>query len=305
MSSVFISHSHNDKEIVRKLASDLAANGIDTWVDEAEIMVGDSLIEKINEGINQSDYILFVVSNSSVQSTWVQQEIRKAFDLEIQKGSHKILPVVVDDVKVPLFLRDKKYADISSPDRYDAGLAQLIEVLRQPESSQTASIRELINIPDLAKEVAKEVVQILNVDSQGIRRESITPSPGDSKLVFVIISFSPDMDPIFEGIQAAGQVHGLRVERVKDVPGDYRITSKILEMIANARLIVADLSHERPNVYFELGYARGIGKSVITTARENTEVHFDVRDWTCKFYNDSRTLERHLVERFEYELRRG
>ncbi len=60
------------------------------------------------------------------------------------------------------------------------------------------------------------------------------------------------MDPIFEGIKAAGEAHGLRVERVKDVLGDYRITNKIIEMIHKARLIVADLTHERPNVYFEL-----------------------------------------------------
>ena len=73
-------------------------------------------------------------------------------------------------------------------------------------------------------------------------------------------------------------------------------------MIQKARLIVADLTHERPNVYFEVGYARGLGKTVITTAREGTNLHFDVKDWTCTFYNDSRVLERHLQERFAFEL---
>ncbi len=110
------------------------------------------------------------------------------------------------------------------------------------------------------------------------------------------------MEPIFEGIKAAGQNHGLKVERVKDIPGDYRINDKIVQMIQAARIIVADLTHERPNVYFELGYSRGLGKTVVTIAREDTKLHFDVKDWTCFFYNDSRVVERFLDERFAYEL---
>src|SRR5215472_8908980 len=69
-----------------------------------------------------------------------------------------------------------------------------------------------------------------------------------------------------------------RAERVKDVQGDYRITETILAMIRQARFVVADLTHERPNVYFELGYARGLGKTVITLLRAGTIAHFDVRD---------------------------
>jgi nucleoside 2-deoxyribosyltransferase len=75
-------------------------------------------------------------------------------------------------------------------------------------------------------------------------------------------------------------------------------------MILTSRFIVADLTHERPNVYFELGYARGAGKSVITIARQNAEIHFDVKDWTYIPYIDSRTLERDLKDRLMNELQR-
>ena len=68
-----------------------------------------------------------------------------------------------------------------------------------------------------------------------------------SSLVFVICPFSEDMDPIFEGIREAAKAVGLEAKRVKDVIGDYRITSKVMSLIAQARLIVADLSHARPN----------------------------------------------------------
>ena len=89
---------------------------------------------------------------------------------------------------------------------------------------------------------------------------------------------------------------------MQDVPGDYKITNKIIELIEKARFVVADLTHERPNVYFELGYVRGVGKTIVTIARKGTKLHFDVKDWTCEFYTDSRSLEKQLIERFKFEL---
>jgi len=75
--------------------------------------------------------------------------------------------------------------------------------------------------------VAKELVHILKVNSYGIRVDNDL-SKLDHKLVFVIIANFPDMNPIFEWIQIAGEFHNLRVERVKDIIGDYRITEKII-----------------------------------------------------------------------------
>jgi len=119
--------------------------------------------------------------------------------------------------------------------------------------------------------------------------------------VFVITSFSPDMEPIFEGIRAAGAKNNLKVARVIDIDEDYKITDKIAEMIDNATLIVADLTHGKQNVYYELAVARTLGKKIITIAREGTKLHFLVRDWNCKFYNDSRVIEEYLTKRFAQE----
>lgn len=121
--------------------------------------------------------------------------------------------------------------------------------------------------------------------------------------VFVIILFSPDMEPVFEGIRAAGAKNNLKFARVIDLDEDYRIIDKIMEMIYNARLIVADLTHEKQNVYYELAVARTLGKRVITIAREGTKLHFFVRNRTCTFYNDSRVIEKYLTKRFAQEKR--
>ena len=144
------------------------------------------------------------------------------------------------------------------------------------------------------------------MEKLGSRPQIDTTEPGlmDDELVFVVSSFAPEMEPIFQAIAAAARTMGLHAERVKDVKGDYRTRDKIFTMIERARFIVADLTYGSPNVYFELGYARALRKTVITILRAGSTVHFDVQDWTYLEYIDSRPLESDLVERFKWELQR-
>jgi hypothetical protein len=107
----------------------------------------------------------------------------------------------------------------------------------------------------LVRDVTEQVVARLGIEKQRAAYGGAEKTTDDT-LIFVPTSFTQEMEPIFEGISAAASQVGLRAERVKDVVGDYRITEQVMKMIQSARLIVADLSLERPNVYFELGYAR-------------------------------------------------
>src|SRR5205823_3540922 len=79
----------------------------------------------------------------------------------------------------------------------------------------------------------------------------IEPPKIDDNLVFVITAFNEDSEVIYEGIRAAAESLHLTAKRVKDEIGDYQITERLLNMIRSARLVVCDLSFERPNVYFE------------------------------------------------------
>ena len=66
MSSVFISYSHKDKSFVKMLANDLRYNGHTVWIDDAEVLVGDSLVEKICDGI--VDFFDFAV----IADNWLE-----------------------------------------------------------------------------------------------------------------------------------------------------------------------------------------------------------------------------------------
>src|SRR5215469_15767849 len=152
---------------------------------------------------------------------------------------------------------------------------------------------------DLVGEVAAEVMRQLRARAL----DSAPWPPTDDELVFVACSLDPDMDPVYDAVACAATSVGLRTVRIKDFQRDYRITDKILILVQGARLVVADLSHDEPNVYFALGYAFGLGKNVITTLKTGAIPHFDVHNLPCLEYMDSRPLERRLRERFRLELK--
>lgn len=95
--SVFLSHSSPDKRFVRWLAEHLRTEGAKVWIDESEIKVGDSLIDKISEGIDRCDYLAAVISPSSVDSEWVRRELNIALTQEIKGRRVKVLPLIIGD----------------------------------------------------------------------------------------------------------------------------------------------------------------------------------------------------------------
>ncbi len=298
MPLVFLSYAREDAAMVDRIAGDLKAKGINVWLDRDSLNPGESWVEQIEGAINRSDFLLFFISRGSLKSKWALVEYRAAFTALRKSGGTRIIPVLLEEVgQLPPFLASIQYADFTKS--YHAGLRSLVRALQKPTGPKP---NEIVDSKKLVHEVAGEVAKLLGLENPPVR-----PAGGqsDHKLVFVIMSFLPDMQPVFDGIASAASAVGLTAKRVKDVEGDYRITDKAIELIRSARLIVVDLTHERPNVYFELGYARGLGRRVVTIARKNSTIHFDVKDWKYLEYVDSRVLERDLRKRFEYELARS
>jgi predicted peroxiredoxin len=127
----FISHSTKNKPFVRKLAADLVANGVKVWIDEQRILVGDSIPEKIAQGLAESDFFLLVVSESSVASSWVKKELSTALVNEIERRKVTILPIKLDNADMPDSIRDKLYADFRGS--YDDGLSKLLQSIKARE----------------------------------------------------------------------------------------------------------------------------------------------------------------------------
>jgi hypothetical protein len=88
----FISHASEDKAIVIALADALRAAGLRIWLDQQELRLGDSLREKIDEGLAQSRYGIVLLSPSFLGKRWPLREINGLFALE-ESGQKVILPV--------------------------------------------------------------------------------------------------------------------------------------------------------------------------------------------------------------------
>jgi hypothetical protein len=109
----------------------------------------------------------------------------------------------------------------------------------------------------------------------------------ERNLVFVAMSFNQDMQEVYSAIKDECTKLGLRATRVDENIGSGFIIREITDLIERAEFIVFDLTHERPNVYYELGYAHGVGNEpldVLLIAKEGTNIHFDIAPFRVQFY---------------------
>ena len=128
--TVFISYNSDDAPFATALANHLRTRRIRPWIDQEEIRVGDSLIGRIGKALHDNDFIVAVLSPSSVRSEWVRRELNEALTREIRDRRVVVLPVIARDCKIPAFLADKRYADFTK--NYDVALDALVRSIQQP-----------------------------------------------------------------------------------------------------------------------------------------------------------------------------
>lgn len=73
--SVFLSYTSENLDLARRIAETLEANGIETWWDKWCISPGDSLRQKIDEGISECTHFLVLLTPQSISKPWVNQEM--------------------------------------------------------------------------------------------------------------------------------------------------------------------------------------------------------------------------------------
>ena len=130
--AIFISYAHADAEFVDTLAMNLVQRHVHVWMDKWELRVGDSILNRIQEAIKQSGALLIILSRASVASTWCNKELNAGLVRELGENRVLVLPVLIEDCDIPLFLQDKKYADFRTS--FDSGLNDLVDSLAKVTS---------------------------------------------------------------------------------------------------------------------------------------------------------------------------
>src|SRR5262249_39087160 len=126
--------------------------------------------------------------------------------------------------------------------------------------------------------------------------------------LFVIMPFSePWSDSTYALIgQAVRQIDAppetLHLYRADEIAEPGQITQQIKEAIRSAHVVIADITHVNPNVMWELGYADGLGKTIVILNQDTQSSPFDMVDRRQVAYHPSLTgkdqenLTRHLIE---------
>jgi hypothetical protein len=283
--SVFICYSHQDKNFVEKLSIDLVENKVHVWLDEWELQIGDSLIEKIQDAISECEALLVVLSKKSLESEWFKKELKAGISRELEEKNVLVIPLIIDDCEIPLFLKDKKYADFSA--NYDEAF-----------KSTLASIAKFTN-KNLGRFKLGEFFNDFHI-SWGLEGEFF-------KCEIYVISFPPK-DPY--SILTTLEIYGNEVVTEKffkllDKKIDYLISNTVFGYItgfmADRVIIMVDdneikeipinfQSKSRPDVYSGMIRIRRLGED---TGRI---IRFDLRETLKSIFQTYQSRSKKLTE---------
>ena len=126
---VFLSHSSQDKPVVRELAARLTKDGIRVWLDEEQIKLGHSIPARIEEGLEHSRVLLLCMSANAFGSDWSQLESYTfRFRDPLNKG-RRFIPLRLDDAPIKGSLAQFAHVNWLHADR-DKEYAKLLAVCR-------------------------------------------------------------------------------------------------------------------------------------------------------------------------------
>jgi hypothetical protein len=158
VTKIFVSHASEDKtEFVRPLAEHLRQD-FEVWYDEYSLNVGDSLREKIDEGLRATDYGVVVLSKYFFDKHWTQSELDGLFGLE-SKNRKIILPVWLNVTKDEVtnyspMLAGRKAALASN------GLERVVQDLKMAISASSRT--QEVNNPDSTTVALNNMWQTVN-----------------------------------------------------------------------------------------------------------------------------------------------
>lgn len=129
--------------------------------------------------------------------------------------------------------------------------------------------------------------------------------PPSERYAFIIMGMNPE-DPmlvdVHSCIKSVCARTNIRAERVDDIEYSGKITDRIIDSIQKADIVIADLTHERPNVYYEIGFSHGQNNDVILIARRETKLHFDLSGFNVIYYRNITELSEKLEKRIKAVL---
>lgn len=140
--------------------------------------------------------------------------------------------------------------------------------------------------------------------------ESLGQKKADSNKVFLAFHFTDEMKMHFEmtAKRAVSDASGGKLEAVRvgtsSTPTDTKIDDALIGILKASKVVIADFTGQRQAVYYEAGYAMGMGIPVIWTCRadEVDNLSFDTRQYPHILWKDEKDLYKQLTERLSAQI---
>ena len=142
--SCFISYSGKDQGFAERLHADLRNKGVRCWFAPEDLKIGAEIRVGIDESIRLHDKLLLVLSETSVKSQWVQQEVETALAKEREQGRTVLFPIRLDEAVMqigtgwPAYLKNTRnigdFTHWKDHDSYQKAFARLLRDLKAEET---------------------------------------------------------------------------------------------------------------------------------------------------------------------------
>jgi hypothetical protein len=128
----FFSYSRVDSDFAKKLATDLRNAGADVWIDQLDIVPGSAWDVAIQNALNEAGGVLAIISDTSIQSKNVMDEVSYAISQE-----KRIIPLILESCPIPFRLARLQHVDFTKD--YDSALEYLLKALKASATNAIAA----------------------------------------------------------------------------------------------------------------------------------------------------------------------
>ena len=95
--SCFISYSHKNDEFAKRLHSRMREEGLRVWFAPEDLKIGEKIRPGIDEAIRIYDKLLLILTEQSIESKWVEDEVESAFEKEANQNKTVLFPIRLDN----------------------------------------------------------------------------------------------------------------------------------------------------------------------------------------------------------------
>jgi hypothetical protein len=172
--------------------------------------------------------------------------------------------------------------------------------LRSESTTRTTYLKDITEAFDFGiRELKKIPFMDEDPNRQSVVPSSVPTSPNTAFILMWMDPAKPDLQDVANAFKEVFGQFGIQAKRADDIEHQDVITSVILDHIRRSEFLIADLSGERPNVYYEIGFAHALGKRPILYRRSGTPLHFDLSIHNVPEYKNITELRVLLRKRLE------